>query len=115
MQCALVTTAAAIILTALAVNTAGCGGSPAAGAPATAHRATSDKSAAVAQRKGLDRVHSRGFGLRVALVAAAWAFRHVASRADGWFSGWSATPIAWKSASYAGCRDCHPGHRRAHG
>jgi hypothetical protein len=28
---------------------------------------------------------------------------------------WSATPIAWKSASYAGCRDCRPGHRRAHG
>jgi hypothetical protein len=27
----------------------------------------------------------------------------------------SVTPIAWKSASYAGCRDCHPGHRRAHG
>jgi hypothetical protein len=42
-------------------------------------------------------------------------FWRVASRADGWFSGWSATPIAWKSASYAGCRDCHPGHRRAHG
>jgi hypothetical protein len=37
MQHALITTAAAITLTALAVSTSGCGGSAAAGAPPTAH------------------------------------------------------------------------------
>jgi len=46
MQRALVTTAAAIILTAVAVSTAGCGDSPAAGAPPTVHAPTSDRPAA---------------------------------------------------------------------
>jgi len=42
--------AAAIVLTALAVSTAGCGGSAAAGAPpTTAHPLTSDRPAAVTQ------------------------------------------------------------------
>jgi hypothetical protein len=49
MQRALGATAAAIILTALAVSTAGCGDSPAADAPPTAHTPTSDKPAAVTQ------------------------------------------------------------------
>jgi hypothetical protein len=49
MQRALVTTAAAVILTALAVSTAGCGGSPATGAPPTAHTPATDKQAAVTQ------------------------------------------------------------------
>jgi hypothetical protein len=43
---ALVTTAAAIIVTALAVSTAGCGGSAAAGAPPTVHAPASDRPAA---------------------------------------------------------------------
>jgi hypothetical protein len=47
MRRALVTTAAAIILTALAVSTAGCGGSAATGAPPTVRPPTSDKPAAV--------------------------------------------------------------------
>jgi hypothetical protein len=47
MQRALVTTAAAIILTALAMSTAGCGTSPTAGAPPTVHAPASDWSAAV--------------------------------------------------------------------
>ena len=47
MQRALVTTAAAMILTVLAVSTAGCGGSAEAGAPATVHAPTSDRPAAV--------------------------------------------------------------------
>jgi hypothetical protein len=49
MQRALVTTAAATILTALAVSTAGCGGSAAAGAPPTVHAPASDGPAAVTQ------------------------------------------------------------------
>src|SRR5215475_3680205 len=49
MQRALVTTAAAAILTALAVSTAGCGGSAAAGAPPTVHAPASDRSAAGAK------------------------------------------------------------------
>jgi hypothetical protein len=43
MRRALVTTAAAIVLTALAVSTAGCGGSPAAGAPPTLHAPASER------------------------------------------------------------------------
>ena len=49
MQRALVTTAAATILTALAVSTAGCGGSAAAGAPSTVHAPASDRPAAVTE------------------------------------------------------------------
>ena len=49
MQRALVTTAAATILTALAVSTAGCGGSAAAGAPPTVHAPASDRPAAVTE------------------------------------------------------------------
>jgi hypothetical protein len=45
MQRALVTTAAAIILTALAMSTAGCGTSPAAGVPPTVHAPASDRPA----------------------------------------------------------------------
>ena len=48
MQRALATTAAAIILTALAVSTAGCG-STVAGAPQTAHPPISDRPAAVTE------------------------------------------------------------------
>jgi hypothetical protein len=49
MRRADVTTAAAIILTALAVGTTGCGGSAAAGAPATMHAPASGRPAAVTQ------------------------------------------------------------------
>ena len=49
MQRALVTTAAAIIVTALAVSTAGCGGSAAAGAPPTGHAPTSGRPGAVTE------------------------------------------------------------------
>jgi hypothetical protein len=47
MKRTLVTTAAVIILTALAVSTVGCGDAPAAGAPPTAHPSTTDRPAAV--------------------------------------------------------------------
>ena len=46
MQRARVATAAAVILTVLAVSTAGCGGFPAAGAPPTVHAPASDRPAA---------------------------------------------------------------------
>ena len=49
MQRALVTTAAAIIVTALAVSTAGCGGSAAAGAPPTVRAPTSSRPATVTE------------------------------------------------------------------
>jgi hypothetical protein len=49
MQRALVTSAAAMILTVLAVSTAGCGGSAVAGAPPTVHAPTSDRPAAVTE------------------------------------------------------------------
>ncbi len=49
MQRALVTTAAATVLIALAVSAAGCGGSAAAGAPPTVHAPTSDRPAAVTE------------------------------------------------------------------
>jgi hypothetical protein len=49
MQRALVTTAAAIIVTALAVSTAGCGGSAATGAPPTVQAPTSGRPATVTQ------------------------------------------------------------------
>ena len=49
MRRALVTTAAAIVLTALAVSTAGCGGSAAAGAPPTVHAPTSGRPATVTE------------------------------------------------------------------
>jgi hypothetical protein len=49
MRRALLITAVASALTALAVSTAGCGGSAAAGAPPAAHSPTSGRSAAVAQ------------------------------------------------------------------
>src|SRR5215510_2553813 len=49
MQRALATTAAAIALTALAVSTAGCGGSAAAGAPPSVHPPASGRPAAVTQ------------------------------------------------------------------
>jgi len=51
MQRALVTTAAAIIVTALAVSTAGCGGSTAAGAPPAMHPPASDRPAAVTEAR----------------------------------------------------------------
>ena len=47
MQRALVTTAAAIILTALALSTAGCGGSAAGGAPPSVRSPATDRSATV--------------------------------------------------------------------
>jgi hypothetical protein len=47
MQRALVTTAAAMVMTALALSTAGCGASPRAGAPPTVPAPASDKPAAV--------------------------------------------------------------------
>lgn len=49
MRIALTTTGAAIILTALAVSTAGCGGSAATGAPSAAHPPASHGPAAVTQ------------------------------------------------------------------
>ena len=47
MRRALITTAAAVILTALAVSTAGCGGSAATGAPPAVHPSASPRPAAV--------------------------------------------------------------------
>ena len=49
MQRALVTMAAAIVVTALAVSTAGCGGSPTASASPAVHAPTSGRPAAVPQ------------------------------------------------------------------
>lgn len=49
MQRALVTTAAAMVMTALALSTAGCGGSPGAGAPPAVHAPASGKPAAVTE------------------------------------------------------------------
>ena len=54
MQRALVTRAAAIILTALALGTAGCGGSAASGAPPAVHAPASDSPAAVTQARAED-------------------------------------------------------------
>ena len=51
MRRALVTTAAAVILTVLAVSTAGCGGSTAAGAPPAMHPPASDRPAAVTEAR----------------------------------------------------------------
>jgi hypothetical protein len=52
MQRALVTTAAAIVLTALVVSTAGCGGSPAAGASPTVHAPASERQPAITEAGG---------------------------------------------------------------
>ena len=49
MQRAYVITAAAVIVTALAASTAGCGGSPAAGAPLAVHTPASDRPTVVTQ------------------------------------------------------------------
>lgn len=54
MKRALVTTAVVIILTALAVSTAGCGDSPAAGAPPTAHPSTTGRPAAVTEAGAME-------------------------------------------------------------
>ena len=54
MQRMLLTMTAAVMLTALAVSTAGCGGSAAAGAPPTAHAPTSDRPAAVTEAGAKD-------------------------------------------------------------
>lgn len=51
MQRAQVTTAAAMVITALALSTAGCGGSPRASAPPTVHAPASSKPAAVTQAR----------------------------------------------------------------
>jgi len=101
MQRALVTTAAAIILTALAVSTAGCGGSAAAGAPPAVHPPTSDRPAAVTEA-----------GAREAEVYEQVLRRYLSTPAENSFPGQTFKTVYVLNQAYTDAADPNGKHGR---
>ena len=101
MQRALVTTAAAIIVTALAVSTAGCGGSAAAGAPPTAHAPTSDRPAAVTEA-----------GAKEAEVYVQVLRRYISTPAENSFPGQAFKTVYVLNRAYTDAADPSGTHGR---
>jgi hypothetical protein len=101
MQRALVTTAAAILLTALAVSTAGCGGSAAAGAPPAVHPPTSDRPAAVTEA-----------GAREAEVYEQVLRRYLSTPAENSFPGQTFKTVYVLNQAYTDAADPNGKHGR---
>jgi hypothetical protein len=101
MQRALVTTAAATVLTVLAVSTAGCGGSAAAGAPPTVHAPTSDRPAAVT-----------GAGAKEAEVYVQVLRRYLSTPAENSFPGQTFKTVYVLNQAYADAADPSGMHGR---
>jgi hypothetical protein len=100
MQRALATAAAAIILTALAVSTAGCG-STVAGAPPTAHPPISDRPAAVTEA-----------GAKQADIYVQVLRRYLSSPAENSFSGQAFKTVYVLNQAYPDAADPDGTHRR---
>ncbi|HSR85716.1 MAG TPA: hypothetical protein VLM11_16205 [Streptosporangiaceae bacterium] len=99
MKRALVTTAVAMILTVLAVSTAGCGGSAVAGAPATVHAPTSDRPATDA-------------GPKEAEVYVQVLRRYLSSPAENSFPGQAFKTVYVLNKAYPDAADPSGGHGR---
>jgi len=100
MQRALATAAAAIILTALAVSTAGCG-STVASAPPTAHPPVSDRPAAVTEA-----------GAKQADIYVQVLRRYLSSPAENSFPGQAFKTVYVLSQAYPDAADPDGTHRR---
>jgi hypothetical protein len=100
MQRALATAAAAIILTALAVSTAGCG-STVAGAPPTAHSPISDRPAAVTEA-----------GAKQADIYVQVLRRYLSSPAENSFPGQAFKTVYVLNQAYPDAADPDGAHRR---
>jgi hypothetical protein len=100
MQRALVSTAAAIILTALAVSTAGCG-SAVPGAPPAGHAPASDRPAAVTQ-----------IGANEAEVYGQVLRRYLSTPAENSFPGQAFTTVYVLNQAYPDAADPNGTHRR---
>jgi hypothetical protein len=101
MQRALVTTAAAIIVTVLAVSTAGCGGSAAAGAPPTVHAPTSGRQATVTEA-----------GAKEAEVYVQVLRRYLSTPAENSFPGQAFTTVYVLNRAYTDAADPSGTHGR---
>jgi hypothetical protein len=101
MQRALVTTAAAAILTALAVGLAGCSGSAAAGAPPTAHAPASDRPAAATKA-----------GAKQAEVYVQVLRRYLSTPAENSFPGQTFKTVYVLNQAYADAADPSGTHGR---
>jgi hypothetical protein len=101
MRRALVTTAAAIFATALAVSTAGCGGFVAAGSPATVRAPTSDRPAAVTEA-----------GAREAEVYVQVLRRYLSTPAENSFPGQAFKTVYVLNRAYPDAADPSGTHGR---
>jgi hypothetical protein len=101
MQRALVTTTAAMIMTALALSTAGCGGSPRAGAPPAVHAPTSDKPIAVSKA-----------GAKQAEVYVQVLRRYLSNPAENSFPGRAFKMVYVLDQAYPDAADPHGTHGR---
>jgi hypothetical protein len=101
MQRVLVTTAAAIVLTALAVSTAGCGGSAAAGAPAAVHAPASGRPPAVTEA-----------GAREAEVYVQVLRRYLSTPAENSFPGQAFKTVYVLNRAYTDAANPDGTHRR---
>ena len=101
MQRALITTAAAVILTVLAVSTVGCGGSTVAGAPPTVHAPTSNRPAAVTEA-----------GAKEAEVYVQVLRRYLSTPAENSFPGQAFKTVYVLNQAYPDAADPNGRHRR---
>ena len=101
MQRALVTTSAAMIMTALALSAAGCGGSPMAGAPPTVHAPASDKPTAVTKA-----------GAKEAEVFVRVLRRYLSTPAENSFPGRAFKMVYVLDQAYPDAADPHGTHGR---
>jgi hypothetical protein len=102
MRRALVKTAAAIVLTALGVSTAGCGGSAAPAAPPAVHAQVSGSPATLTQAEA-----------EQAGVYAQVLRRYLSSPAENSFPGQAFTPVYVFDEAYADAADPNGTHGRA--
>lgn len=114
MQRALVTTAAAIILTALAVSTAGCGGSAGTGAPPTAYAPATDKPAAVtdAGATHAGAAHAEADEADEADVYVQVLRRYLTTPAENSFPGQTFKTVYVLDQAYTDAADPNGAHRR---
>lgn len=101
MRRALVTMAAAIILTVLAVSTAGCGSTPTAGAPLTGHAPASDRPADVTDA-----------GAKQAEVYVQVLRRYLSTPAENSFPGQAFTTVYVLNRTYPDAADPTGTHGR---
>ena len=106
MQRALLTTAAAVIMTALALSSAGCGGSPKTRALATVHAPASDKPTAVTKAAANEA------GAKEAEVYEQVLRRYLSSPAENSFPGRTFTVVYVLDRAYPDAADPNGTHER---